>query len=169
MELLIFSDSHGRTEGMHWAIEHQVRRPDAVCFLGDGIRDAESLEYTVPRWYTVRGNCDWGILGAAYTEDLVISLEGHRILLTHGHAYGVKEGCGRLLSHAVEIGADIVLYGHTHEPMNVTVPAGTCVEGVTVPRTTYLFNPGSIGGYERSFGTLYLRGDRVLLSHGTAR
>ncbi len=168
MELLIFSDSHGNIEGMRRALVRQVHRPNAICFLGDGLSDAERLEFESPTWYCVRGNCDWGILGDGYPTDRVLDFEGHRLLLTHGHYYRVKESHAMLLSHAVHIGADIVLYGHTHAPMHRIIPAGESFEGVTVPRTTYLFNPGSIGFYERSFGTLLLRGTEVLFSHGTA-
>ena len=171
MELLIFSDSHGNIEGMRRAFARQIKRPNAVCFLGDGILDAERLMELEPLcsalWYCVRGNCDWGSLGDGYPTDRVLDLEGHRLFLTHGHYHYVKDTCSQLLSKAVEIGADIVLFGHTHVPLNVTVPEGESFAGVTVPRTTYLFNPGSIGMREGSFGTLLLTGSEVLFSHGS--
>lgn len=166
MELLIFSDSHGSAEGMRRALARQIRRPNAVCFLGDGIRDAECLETQSGLiWYCVRGNCDWGFIGDGYPTDRVLDLEGHRLLLTHGHRHYVKDTYAQLLSKAVTIGADIVLLGHTHAPLNATVPEGESFAGVEVPRTTYLFNPGSIR--DGSFGTLLLRGEQVLFSHGS--
>ena len=168
MELLIFSDSHGNINAMKRALERQIKRPDAVCFLGDGLSDAESLEGNGRiLWHCVRGNCDWGVLGDGYPTDRILELEGHRLLLTHGHFYGVKEGCARLLMHALEIGADIVLYGHTHEPMLCTLPAGEEAFGIRLPKTIYLFNPGSIGRHAGSFGTLLLREQDVLFSHGS--
>ena len=100
----------------------------------------------------------------------MLNLEGHRILLTHGHRYGVKNGLGGLLNRAAQEGADIVLFGHTHQPMTETVPSGTVLGGVTIDRPIRLFNPGSIGrnedGEGRVFGTMILRGDTVLFSHG---
>ena len=51
--------------------------------------------------------------------------------------------------------------------MHVTVREGELFAGVIVSRTTHLFNPGSIGGREGSFGTLLLRGNEVLFSHGS--
>ena len=105
MEILIFSDAHGRREGMQEAIARQVGRVDAVFFLGDGLRDAYALDH--PSLYAVRGNCDWFSEDMAPAE-IVMSLEGHTILATHGHAYGVKSGRGALIAHAAEVGADIV-------------------------------------------------------------
>ena len=166
MEMLIFSDSHGKVSGMRRALSRQVSYPDSICFLGDGLLDAQVLESEYPGWYCVRGNCDWGSIGDEYPTERVLTLAGHKLLMTHGHTYYVKDTQGALLSHAVELGADIILYGHTHTPISQRIPAGESFAGVCVPRDTYLFNPGSIGASPGCFGTLYLRGDTVLLSHG---
>ena len=45
MEYLVLSDSHGRADLVDRAIELQLRKPDAVLFLGDGLRDLRVLEY----------------------------------------------------------------------------------------------------------------------------
>ena len=173
MEFLIFSDSHGRTEGMELALERQIRRPDGILFLGDGLRDMTRLDFDGGILYDVAGNCDWfsGLCGgdSAPTER-ILSLEGHTLLMTHGHLYGVKGGQGALLSHAVEVGADLVLYGHTHIPHASCIPAGTQVGNTVLQHPIHFFNPGSIGsdsdGKGLSFGTLTLRGTTVLFSHG---
>ncbi|MBQ9806517.1 MAG: YfcE family phosphodiesterase [Clostridia bacterium] len=164
MELLIFSDSHGKPDAMREAISRQVRRPDGVLFLGDGVRDAELLEQDIP-WYMVRGNCDW--FGGERPDEIVMALEGHTLLLTHGHRYSVKSGLGALLSHAAEVGADVVVYGHTHTPDLQIVDTGEVVSGKPLEKPIYLFNPGSIGSFSRQFGTLTLRPDCVFFSHGT--
>ena len=39
---------------------------------------------------------------------------GKKFFLTHGHRYSVKDGILKLKYKALETGADIVLYGHTH-------------------------------------------------------
>ena len=92
------------------------------------------------------------------------------LLLTHGHRYSVKSGYDALLARAVEVGADIVVFGHTHVPFLKTIPKGTEVSGKILERPTYLFNPGSVStdpdGLGLPFGTLFLRGDTVLFSHG---
>ena len=163
MELLIFSDSHGKVDAMQQALSRMVRRPDGVLFLGDGLRDAERLEQDIP-WYMVSGNCDW--FGGERPDEIVMAMEGHTLLLTHGHRYSVKSGLGALLYHAVEVGADVVTYGHTHVPELQIVEAGEIVAGKPLEKPIYLFNPGSIGSSEHSFGTLTLRPDLVFFSHG---
>ena len=173
MELLIFSDSHGRTDGMELALQRQRSVPDGVVFLGDGLRDIGRLELGRSILYDVTGNCDWFSCfcneGNAPTER-IFSAEGHTVFMTHGHLYGVKGGYGALLAHAAKVGADIVLSGHTHQPHEEYIPAGTVLGEVCTERPIYLFNPGSIGqdvdGKGISFGTLILRGDTVLFSHG---
>lgn len=163
MELLIFSDSHGCFEAMKEALARQVRRPDGVLFLGDGLRDAEMLESDIP-WYTVKGNCDW--FGGERPDEIVMAMGGHTLLLTHGHRYGVKSGLGALLKHAAEVGADVVMYGHTHKPDLQVVNAGESVGNKILEKPIYLFNPGSIGDREHSFGTLSLSSKLVFFSHG---
>ncbi|MBE6589073.1 MAG: YfcE family phosphodiesterase [Ruminococcaceae bacterium] len=168
MELLIFSDSHGRADAMRRAMKLQVSDVHAVCFLGDGLFDAEALDTGRAMLWAVRGNCDWGASWSEYPTERLIDLAGHRLLLTHGHTFGVKSGCGALLSHAAQVGADIVLFGHTHEPVSLCVDAGETVGGCTLERPMYLFNPGSVG-QGGSFGTLCLSESTVLLSHGRLR
>ncbi len=170
MELLIFSDSHGRADGMTEAIARQIGRIDGVCFLGDGLRDAEALSLVGMPLYAVRGNCDWSADAGLYRTERTLSFEGHTLLLVHGHLYGVKGGLGALISHAALIGADIVLFGHTHAPHHEILPAGTVIGERALARPMHLFNPGSIGYDENgegcAFGSLLLRRDTVLFSHG---
>lgn len=165
MELLIVSDSHGRVENIQTAIERQVKTPDAILFLGDGARDLDRLWVCdIPIW-AVRGNCDWSSSDYADKTERLLYLEGHTLLLTHGHEWGVKGGLGALTLHAAEEGADIVLFGHTHTPTLQTVAAGERIGKTTLSRPMHLFNPGSIG-YEGSFGTLTLKGETVLFGDG---
>ena len=170
MELLIFSDSHGRVENMHAALERQIKKPDAVLFLGDGARDLDRLFLCDTPLWAVRGNCDWSSSDYADRTERLLYLEGHTLLLCHGHEWGVKGGLGALIAHAAEVGADIVLFGHTHKPTLLTVAAGEAVGKATLSRPMYLFNPGSIGynedGEGYSFGILTLGGETVLFSHG---
>ena len=170
MELLIFSDSHGRVENMSIAIDRQVKSPNAILFLGDGARDLDRLFVCDTPIWAVRGNCDWSSSDYADKTERLLYLEGHTLLLTHGHEWGVKGGLGALIAHAADVGADIVLFGHTHKPTLVTIPAGEQVGKTVLSRPLHLFNPGSIGmgddGGGYSFGTLTLKGETVLFGHG---
>ena len=163
MDILVFSDSHGKERGMREALARQVRRVHAVFFLGDGLRDVNRLELGETALFAVSGNCDWGSAAEA-PDEIVIALEGHTLMAVHGHRYRVKDGYGALLARAAEIGADIVLSGHTHLPHAETLPAGTVLGRVTLERPMYLLNPGSIAA--GSFGTLTLQRGSVLMAHG---
>ena len=165
MEFLIFSDSHGSASNMSRALERQIKTPDAILFLGDGARDIDNLFVVDTPIWAVRGNCDWYSSDLADKTERLLHFEGHTILICHGHEWGVKSGMGALIAHAVEVGADIVLFGHTHVPTLTTIAAGETVGKTVLSRPMYLFNPGSIG-YDGSFGVLTLKGESVLLSHG---
>ena len=86
---------------------------DAVFHLGDGVGEARwlSKRLNIP-FQIVPGNCD--MFSDAAPEAIAV-YEGHRILACHGHRYDVRFGLERLSYHAEERGADIALYGHTHE------------------------------------------------------
>ena len=169
MDILIFSDSHGDASSIRQMLDRQLRRPDAIFFLGDGLRDTDRLSETEPPIYRVAGNCDWFSADEAPSE-IVMALGGHVIFATHGHLYRAKETEQLLLSHAVKVGANIVLFGHTHAPTLKTFPRGSSFDSatgkpVTSDRTIHLFNPGSLRA--GSFGTLTLKQGNVLFSHGT--
>ena len=51
----------------------------------------------------------------------------NKLFVTHGHAYGVKSGLGRLAERAKTLGADVVLYGHTHIPEQREIEGGDTV------------------------------------------
>ena len=70
-----------------------------------------------------------------------------------------------MIAQAAKFDADIVLFGHTHEAYEETIPEGTLIGGKSLTRPMYLFNPGSIA--QGSFGTLVLKRDCVLFSHGS--
>ena len=169
MEILILSDSHGYEYGLRQALARQVRRPNAVFFLGDGLDDLDVFAGKNLSLYSVEGNCDWFSITKA-PKELIIPFEGHTIFATHGHLYGAKETDGALIGRALEIGADIILFGHTHRPLLQVIPAGSELYSLYTAatcrneRTLYLFNPGSLR--QGSFGTLTLTPENVLFSHG---
>ena len=49
-----------------------------------------------------------------FQDDEIFSLEGFKIMITHGHLYGARYDTDELASAAKEEGCDIVVYGHTH-------------------------------------------------------
>ena len=175
MELLIFSDSHGRSDGMRQALACQTARIESVIYLGDGLRDTDIEELSAQPLYAVKGNCDVFLhgYGSFAYDELTVEIGGKTIMMTHGAAYGVKGGLESLILAAIQKNADIVLFGHTHRPYYRHFPAGTRLLGCKLERDLHVFNPGSIGvnedGEGKSFGTLLIQGKSVLLSHGRIR
>lgn len=114
----VVSDSHEDEDRLFLAAR-RLGKLDALCFLGDVVSDAEYLQAQLGLLgrstvcYTVRGNNDFA---SNYPLELTVELMGRKLLLTHGHLWGVKQGLNRLTYHAQESRADIVLYGHTHVP-----------------------------------------------------
>ena len=161
-EYLVFSDAHGDSLSMEKVILSHPQIKD-VLFLGDGISAMLSMTVRFPsvRFLAVKGNCDvlsFCSMGCGFAEEEVVEAEGHRILLTHGHKYSVKSSLAPLAKRAAEIDCDIVLFGHTHSYTE---------RYETVLNTQVsLFNPGSIGDYNGSYGILHINGSNVLFSQG---
>ena len=165
MKCIVLSDTHGYIDN---AIEALRLNPDAevVFFLGDGIEDIEFIadRYKSVAWLAVRGNCDRSPIfrGSMVKSVDSITLEGKKIVFTHGNLYGAKAGLGGLISLAREEGADILLFGHTHTPCEIYLSE--------YEKPFYLFNPGSASGYCAGFGVIQLSaGKEPLLSHGKVK
>lgn len=163
----VFSDSHGRAERIEEMMERVTacsQKPSAVLFLGDGLSDLDRADMLMGYPLTaVRGNCDM-FRAEDVPVERVIMLGGYRILMFHGHTVGVKHGLVQALAAAVRENADILLFGHTHEPYAETFSAGRVYMGVTFSKTLHVMNPGSLA--EGYFGSLSLGNNGVLMSHG---
>ena len=146
MKIVVFSDSHGNTSFMEQAV--QAEKPDHILHLGDVVRDARALAETFPQIPLdyVPGNCD-GFCGSEQAERL-LELEGRTILMMHGHTRGVKAGIGGAVRAGRDAGADVVLFGHTHEALCDRVGP------------MWVLNPGSVRGYFRTtYGVITIQGD----------
>lgn len=152
MKVLVMSDTHGEVNRAFRAFS--LAEPvDAVIHLGDGSADAELLREAldVPV-IAVAGNCD---PHSPAPREYLWECEGKRILLTHGDAYQVKSGLGRLQQRAEEIGADAVLFGHTHQGLSEN-KAGLL-----------LVNPGTLSkaAHHRSYAVLTITSDGITSRH----
>ena len=109
--VLVLSDSHGNVGNMIRAVKRE--EPDMILHLGDCVVDADALRREFPHttMVNVPGNCDFS---RGDTERL-IDIDGYKVLMCHGHTYGVKMSYMHLELHAKEIGADLALFGHTHK------------------------------------------------------
>ena len=131
MKILVVSDSHGDTASFESAVKKH-RSADVIVFCGDGHRDLAAIRnlHRDKAYAAVAGNCDW------YCDlPLVQELElcSKKIIVTHGHNFGVKDGYSRITAFGHSNNADILLFGHTHKQF------------CTVDGKMLILNPGSIG------------------------
>ncbi|MCL6639373.1 MAG: metallophosphoesterase [Firmicutes bacterium] len=150
MRVLVVSDTHGLIEFAVQALK-EAGAVDLILHAGDHYRDGKALaEKTCLPVRSVAGNCDSRLEGPL---ELMIEVEGQRILLTHGHTMDVKKSGGKLLARAEETGAGAVVYGHTH------------AAGFSRERGILLFNPGSVSiprdGHRPSYGILEVTGEGI--------
>ena len=129
--LVVLSDSHGR-RGAVERISPLFAENDFIIHLGDGSSDMRETFSRYPdKTYIMKGNCDfsYGI------NETTLEAEGVKMLLCHGHRYGVKSGLNKLAARAKALGCDVALYGHTHTAAVDMVDGVLCI------------CPGSIGAY----------------------
>ena len=147
MKILVLSDSHGNVSNMIQAVKKEM--PRMVLHLGDCWRDGERLHDYFPDlpFEQVPGNCDFR---SSQAQEKLLFLEDTRMLICHGHTYGVKQSLMAAGLAAEEKNLDLFLFGHTHEPM------------VDKRGKTLFLNPGSIGSsYQPSYGVVTLENGEV--------
>lgn len=157
MRIIAISDSHGSTFNMR-ALFHIQKDADLFIHLGDGCDDFVNLcnERGSP-YCVVRGNCDY------YSKlplEETLEICGKKIFMAHGHMFGVKWSTERIIDRGVSQGADIILFGHTHEPL--------CeyIDDEFTKKPIYLINPGSIymqrSGNNPTYANILIDNGRIL-------
>jgi uncharacterized protein len=135
--LLVVADTHGDLSFVVAALDAHPEI-DRVLHLGDHCDDAVALAGLGRAPVSgVRGNGDTDCPHGC-PLDAIETVEGLRLLLTHGHRQDVKLGIDRLASFArlQRPPVDAVLFGHTHKPLWRSV-------GADGPQPLLLVNPGS--------------------------
>lgn len=168
LNFLILSDSHRNSANVQEAVR-RCRTADGILFLGDGLGDLgyEASFMSLPV-FSVRGNCD-AFFSGDVEDELILHFEEYTVMLMHGHRFGVKSSFSAAAAYAASKGADILLFGHTHMPMEKYLAAGEELCGTTLKKPLHIFNPGSIGTMSAghySFGTMTLDRKGVLFGHG---
>lgn len=153
MKLLIVSDTHGDVRALRRVVDKE-QDAAAVFFLGDGLRDAETLQEERPalRLYTVRGNTD---LSANAPATALAPFGGVLFFYTHGHGYGVKSSLTELAEAAAVRDAQVALFGHTHRP------------ALEQRNGVILFNPGALSSLqgEGHYGIATVQDGNVTFEH----
>ncbi len=143
MKIMIVSDTHGRQERYRRALtlEEKAGIPDKIIHCGDVEGDEEWIRrstqcMSVPM---VRGNCDFF---SKLPSELELDIAGLKVLVAHGHQYGVSMGTERIEEEARDRGCQIVMFGHTHRPV------------IQENDGLWIINPGSLS-YPRQDGHKY--------------
>lgn len=115
MKVGVLSDTHMMKKHIDKTIPY-LKDCDLIIHAGDNFSDSKYLyNMTNVGVMAVRGNCDF-----EYVEDeLVFEVEDKTVFLCHGDKYGVKYGLKTLEDRAKRCGADIVIFGHTHTPVQL--------------------------------------------------
>lgn len=150
----IISDSHHSEENLIKVIE-KLQDADMILHLGDNIDDCDIIRRMLDvEVYGVLGNCDIGKVGL---KDQLLIIEDKRIFITHGHKHNVKHSLNRLFYKALELDADLVLFGHTHYALK------------TIEDNIIFFNPGSItsprGRKDKTYGILEIDANGINIHH----
>ena len=149
MRIGVISDTHRDINSIE-RLGEKIRDLDVLIHLGDNVEDVALLKkHYKGKIINVRGNCDFA---AGTPNDLVEEICGKKFFLTHGHRYGVKENLLRLRYMALETGADIVLYGHTH------------IGQIDFEEGIWYINPGSVSEPRdgaRSYAIININGECI--------
>ena len=138
MKLVVMSDSHGDKETVKAV---SALSADAIFHCGDS-----ELSFDDPvlhTMYKVRGNCDRDV---RFPLSVVADVQGKKVLVVHGHEHDVKSSLMGLYYSALEHGANIVLFGHSH------------LYGAEMKDGILFVNPGSTmqprGGREATYAVI---------------
>ena len=114
MKIGILSDTHMIKECIDKTIPY-LKDCDLIIHAGDNFSDSKYIHnMTKVGIMAVKGNCDFDNV----EDELIFDIEDKVIFLCHGDKYNVKYGLDEIEAKAKSIDADIVIFGHTHTPLN---------------------------------------------------
>jgi len=154
--IVVFSDTHGSFRAAN-RIVRKNPSADLFIFLGDGENDIEQLKHLYPKKQilSVMGNCD--AYSDAPKELVYTAPNGVKIFAAHGNEYSVGSSVQKIYYRALELGAQIVLFGHTHTRFY------NYADGV------HILNPGSAAcprdGLEPSYAFIDILENGIFCSH----
>ncbi len=161
MRIGVVSDTHmsKNEKSLPQALIAEFRKVDQILHLGDWV-DLEiyDLLAELAPVEGIAGNNDGTEIIARFGERKIVTLEGVRIGMIHGHApYSGKGTDGNALLAFADEQVDVILFGHSHQPL------------LHKQNGILLFNPGSPTDKRReklySFGLLDIEEGRVSARH----
>ncbi|GAX03745.1 metallophosphoesterase [Secundilactobacillus pentosiphilus] len=139
MKILAVSDNHGDRQILQTIFAAYGDQVDAIFHCGDSEMTRDDPLFKGVQ--VVKGNNDFG---TDFPNELQRVIGGTKIFMTHGHLYDVGMSLTRLDLKAREIGALVVLFGHTHQLAAETSQGRLYVNpgSISLPRGEF----ASIGG-----------------------
>lgn len=134
MKIGVLSDTHipYSTKNLPEKVLEILHGTDAILHCGDfqALTVVETLS-SITEFYGVYGNMDPAEIRRLLPEKRVINLAGAKLGLIHGSGppAGIED---RVMHSFYDEEVDIIVFGHSHSPMNKTTKEGIL-----------LFNPGS--------------------------
>ncbi len=146
--IMVISDTHRHLEHILRVLDN-IKEFNMIIHLGDNVADAKQLQRAYPWAETlaVQGNND--LVSPYAPMEICREIEGVKFFITHGHKYGVKHGYERIIYRAMENEAQVLLFGHTH------IPLETREEGMVV------LNPGGYNSYKKQIGIVEIENGRA--------
>ena len=136
MKILVVSDTHGHSSELVQVLR-KVKPIDGLIHCGD-VEGHENYIRGIAEChcYMVKGNNDFF---CDLPREEVFQLGNYKVMVPHGHMYGVSMDTSMLEEEARSRGVQIVMFGHTHRPFLEQK------EDITI------LNPGSLS-YPRQAG-----------------
>jgi putative phosphoesterase len=137
------------------ALHRALEGVDEILHAGDIVSVAALAEIeTIAPVTAVRGNMDDRAIADGLPEEVLVTRDGVRIAIVHGHRIG-RASVDDLIRRFDSLSPDLVVWGHIHEPVS------RLWNGVTY------FNPGTAGGIGRepTCGLLTTADGRFTIEH----
>ncbi len=144
MKIGVISDTHiqNRNEHVPRIILDVFRQMDMVFHAGDmvDLRVIDELKSACPKVIAVAGNMDQEAVRNKYPTKEIIEVMGYKIGLMHG--CGSPLNLVEVLKNAFkEDKPDIIVFGHSHKPMNEFID------------NVLFFNPGSATDFTAEYNS----------------
>lgn len=148
MRIIVTSDVHRRTNYLLEIIEKHKDTTDLFINLGDSENEVDEALMIYPNIKIERvcGNCDFA---SSLPASKLITADKKKILIAHGHTFYVKHGYQIIEEKATELGSDICLFGHTHNPFT------------DIKHGIYYMNPGAV--CDGSYGVIDIEPTGIMM------
>lgn len=122
MKIVILSDTHAKkhNDKLFKLIDNLFKEADMIIHAGDYVSSSVVSKLREHKNFVgVWGNNDKGYIRDLLKEKMIISVEGYKIGLYHGHG-----NCKNTLESAYakfsDDKVDIIIFGHSHQPLILT-------------------------------------------------